>query len=136
MVQSWLARIALGLLPIVLAACGLSVSSFCQPSPGEIVFGLELANNTSVTSCSRSFKQDGDFAFVGIFPRHVTGFVAMEVVKDTDPSRRAGGYEFTAPGNYFSGKWHLSDLPGPGHYVFRMTLDSEVLATGEFDLTD
>lgn len=121
----------------LISGCGVGVTSFCKPDPGEIVFGNDRqASNDALGSCSKTFKQEGDFAFVGLFPREVTGTVAMEVVKDAEPPRRAGsGFSFDQPGDFWSGLWHLSDLPGPGHYVVRMVLGTEVLATGEFDLT-
>jgi len=125
------------LLTVGAAGCNVSGYTFCQPGEGEIVFGLELDPSlTKVRSCAATFKQEGDFAFVGIFPRHVTGNITMEVTKDDEAPRTAGGtYTFTEPGNFYSGKWHLSDFPGPGHYLITMKLDSEVLARGEFDLT-
>ena len=125
------------LLLLATAGCTVSVYTFCQPGAGEIVFGSELdASRTKLRSCSATFKQEGDFAFVGIFPRHITGTVTMEVTKDDEPPRTAGdGYTFSDPGNFYSGQWHLSDFPGPGHYVITMKLESEVLARGEFELT-
>jgi hypothetical protein len=128
--------VVVALVALLLGSCSVSLSTFCQPDPGEIVFGLDLASNTSVGGCLDTFKREGDFAFVGIFPRHVTGLVALDVIKNGEPPRRAGGLSFDEPGNYYSGRWHLSDFPGPGHYVLEMKLDSEVLAVGEFDLTE
>jgi len=127
---------AISILATVALACSVSVQSFARPEPGQIVFGTGHDSTfTMVSGPANTFKQEGDFEFVGIFPHHVTGMVRMEVVKNDEPVRRAGSFTFTTPGNYWWGAWHLSDFPGPGHYLLRMTLDSESLAVGEFDLT-
>lgn len=122
----------------LVGACGiqLNVQSFCQPDPGEIVFGLNLdTTNTRLVRCAASFKREGDFAFVGVFPRHVTGTVVLGVAKDGGAVVRGGEYNFSSPGNFYAGQWHLSDFPGPGNYVLTMTFNGETLATGAFTLT-
>jgi hypothetical protein len=123
---------------IFILACSVNVSvgDYYGPDPGQILFGRALdMSNTMVSDPATTMAQDGDMAFVGLFERHVTGTVHMEVVKDSEPARGAGSFTFTAPGNFWSGKWHLSDFPGPGHCQIRMVLDSEVLAEGTLDLT-
>lgn len=125
-------------LSLWLAACNGNVKlvGVCQPDPGQIEFGRDLGTtDITLADCSDSFKDEGDFAFVGIFPKHVTGSVVMQVTKDGGSARTSGGYVFSAPGNFYSGRWHLIDFPGPGSYELAMTLDGVVLATGHFTLT-
>jgi hypothetical protein len=114
----------------------LSVSTYCKPDPGQIEFGRDLdASNQALQDCSASFKQVGDFAFVGFFADHVTGSVDLEVSKDGSSPTKVGSYTFSTPGNYYGGRWHLSDFPGPGIYVLSMTRGGATLATGQFTLT-
>ena len=131
------------LLAVALAAVALlpagrsSASTFWSTDSAGLVSGSDLdVVPTRARSCSQSFRREGDFAFVAVFPRKVIGRVDLEVVTDAESPRRAGGYAFWEACDYLAAKCHLDDLPGPGHYELRVKLGSETLASGSFDLTE
>lgn len=133
------AAVLLLVLAALTAGCQVTLfaGDYYQPDPGQIIFGSDLDPSSSmVLNPTSSMALEGDMAFVGFFPRHVTGTVYMEVTRDGGPPEVAGnGYTFSSPGNFYAGKWHLSDFPGLGRYLFRIVLEDEVLAEGTLDLT-
>jgi hypothetical protein len=119
------------------------VGDYYQPEPGEMVFGTDLDPSRSmVSNPSKSMPFEGEVAFVGWFPRIVTGTIRIDILKilvpgePGEPFGSAGSFTAEDPGiNYLSGEWQVSDFGSTGHYLVQMVLDSEVLAQGTLDLT-
>jgi hypothetical protein len=127
--------VALAIAGAMLQGCTLSAQTFCQPDPGGIVFGLERDEGPPrVSGCAGEFPPSTEIAFLGVFAGPVSGTVVLELTKNGGAPSRAGGFVFSSPGDYLSGKLQPTDVQGPGHYVVRMLLDLDVLASGDFDI--
>jgi hypothetical protein len=109
---------------------------FYRPDPGQIIFGTDLDPTFMyVKDKLTTIKQgDGKLAFVGSWSDMISGQMTIMMSIDGAPAKPAGGFDYKTPGNWFSGKYNLSELPGPGHYAVSYVQGDKTLAAGEFDL--
>ena len=123
--------IGLILAGVVLVACKFTTYTFMVPSAGQILFGSEVANNFAVTNPTTSADQTAVLGVAAVFTRPVTGTVRLEVQKDQQTIQSTDAFTFNpSPGDRLLFHYGLSALPGPGRYVLRVKLGSEVHATG------
>jgi hypothetical protein len=136
------ARLVAVIAPTVLSglllACAFSSHTFLRPPAGQVAFGSDLdASNFTVINHTTSADRHAVIGAVGMLSRSVTGTIRAEIQKEQETVESFDVFTFTStPGDVVGFRYGLSALPGPGHYVFQMLLGSEVLATGELDVSD
>jgi hypothetical protein len=131
--------IAVALAALALTACTFEAVTVLRPDPGQIAFGARGVNQVAYTVIepTKTAPLNSTVGVIAVLSRNVIGTLKLDISHDSVTDYNSDFFTFAPPngGDRVGFTYGLKALPGPGHYVFRVLLGTEVLATGELDVT-
>lgn len=123
-------------LAFFFVGCAFTTYTFLTPSAGQIAFGSDINGaNFSVINPTTSADQNANIGIAAVFSRSVTGVTQLAIQRADEAPLTTNLPSFADASDRVAFHYGLRALPGPGRYVFRIMVGSEVLASGELDVT-